>query len=339
MNNNLVNFPDAKPFVDENDRTMVPVRFISEGMGAKVTWFNSIGLVLIQMKDKEVKFLVGEDKAYVDGLETQLDTKSVMKDDRTYVPLRFVSEAMGATVGWDGDKSLVTISYNGSVMDNPDAHPSNYSGDLWGRKTRTTNLPKNAADFPYILEDLPNEMYEMPYRTMKDDPLTVPKVLFETENELNKKNIDLWADRIRKHFELVLNANYNTIDSNWVDQLYATIQPGGRYKPNLQKYADWVKTNHIQIEGTLEPEPSIIYHTWYGYTMRTKLKLRLVGFDQDKNVIFDGMYQEGEFKKGVWYSGYADISLGTMTMGNWGPSLAVNNDVSLWDNSSIQEEK
>ncbi|KEO80815.1 hypothetical protein EL26_24285 [Tumebacillus flagellatus] len=316
---------------------MVPIRFISEAMGADVTWYAKAQWVVIQLPGKEIQLIVGDDTAYVGGLETKLDTKCIMKDDRTYVPLRFVSEAMGATVGWDGNQNLVTISYNRSAADNPHSHPSAYSGDLWGRETRTTDLPKNASDFPYVLADLPNEMYEMPYRKITDDPIELPITLY-AEQEFTKQNIDLWTGRVRTYYQHVLNVDYNTIDSTWVDEFYGTINPGGRDRNRYLKYVNWVKQNHIQIEGSIEPEPSMIYKTWHIYTMRNKVTFRIVNYDQDKDVMLDSMYPVGRFKKGVWYTGYADIGLGTMTMGNWGPTLAVNNDASLVANSNIHEK-
>ncbi|KEO80832.1 hypothetical protein EL26_24180 [Tumebacillus flagellatus] len=314
---------------------MVPIRFISEAMGADVTWYGSVGWVLIQLPGKDVQLTVGDDTAYVDGTETKLDTKCIMKDDRTFVPLRFVSEAMGATVGWDGNQNLVTISYNRSAADNPHSHPSAYSGDLWGRETRTTDLPKNASDFPYVLADLPNEMYEMPYQKIGNEPTVAPNSLYN-EPEFTKQNIDYWTGRVRKHYQMILNANYNTIDSSWVNQIYPTYNPGGLDRNQLLKYVNWVKDNHIQIEGNLEPEPSMIYDSW-GYKIRSKFSFRIVSYDQDKDVLLDVLYPKGRFQKGVWYTGYADISLGTMTFGNWGPTLAVDNDASLFADSIIRE--
>ncbi|KEO81335.1 copper amine oxidase N-terminal domain-containing protein, partial [Tumebacillus flagellatus] len=292
-------------------------------------------MVEINLQGKDINLRIGKDTATIDGASVKLDTKAVMKDDRVFVPLRFVSETLGADVKWDGAQNMVVLSFNGSAGDNPDAQPSPTSGDLWGRQVRKTNLPKNAADFPYILNDVPNEMYEMPYLQISNERVVVPIEVFATVPEVKKSNIDLWVDKLKKHYQLVFNADYRTIDYSWANQLYDTNNTGGRYLPDFTKYVDWVKSNHIQIEGSVEPEPSIIYHNWVGYNIRMKVKFRILNFDQDSKVLYDPMYQSGVFQKGKWYSGYADISMGTTTMGNWGPHLAVDNTASLFDNSMI----
>ncbi|KEO80829.1 copper amine oxidase N-terminal domain-containing protein, partial [Tumebacillus flagellatus] len=290
-------------------------------------------MVEINLQGKDINLRIGKDTATVDGASVKLDTKAVMKDDRTYVPLRFVSETLGADVKWDGAQNMVVIMFNGSAGDNPDAQPSPTTGDLWGRQVRKTNLPKNAADFPYILNDVPNEMYEMPYKLVADGTLHVPKEVFATDPQVKKSNIDHWVDRVKKHYQSILNADYHTIDYSWADQVYNTTNTGGRYLPDVQKYVDWVKENHIQIEGAVEPEPSIIYENWMGYNIRMKVKFRILNFDQDKKVLYDVYYKPGTYEKGKWYSGYADISLGSTT---GEANLAVDNIASLTYNSIIR---
>lgn len=106
---NVVNFPDAKPYVDENSRTLVPVRFISESLGGKVSWDEKSQAVTIS-KGKLVKLAIGSKKVKVDEKEVELDTMPVITESRTFVPLRFVSEAFGATVTWDGATKTVNIT-------------------------------------------------------------------------------------------------------------------------------------------------------------------------------------------------------------------------------------
>ena len=89
-------FPDAQPFIDENDRVQIPVRALTETMGSDVGWDEASQTVTITNKDGMVISLtIGSDILTTDGEETKMDTAAVIKDDRTYVPLRFVAEAMG----------------------------------------------------------------------------------------------------------------------------------------------------------------------------------------------------------------------------------------------------
>jgi len=108
-----VNFPDAQPYVDENDRTLVPVRFVSETMGADVNWNGSTQTAVITKGATAVSITIGLAKLTVvkDGVSSTvtMDTKAVLKDSRTYVPVRYVAEALGAWVGYSDLFNTVQI--------------------------------------------------------------------------------------------------------------------------------------------------------------------------------------------------------------------------------------
>ncbi|WP_134687529.1 copper amine oxidase N-terminal domain-containing protein [Brevibacillus migulae] len=111
VNGSMVSFPDAKPYVDSsNSRTMVPVRFVGEKLGAIVAW-NDKTKTVTMAKDKKVIILpVGEKKATVDGKQITFDAAAIIKDNRTFVPLRFISESFGADVDWLTKERLVVIT-------------------------------------------------------------------------------------------------------------------------------------------------------------------------------------------------------------------------------------
>jgi len=101
VNGNRVNFPDAEPFIDDNGRTQVPVRFVSEALGAEVGWEGSTKTVTISQGDKEIKIVIGKKDYTINGEKNLMDTEALLKEDRTFVPIRFVSEGLGARVDWD----------------------------------------------------------------------------------------------------------------------------------------------------------------------------------------------------------------------------------------------
>ncbi len=101
VNGNRVNFPDAEPFIDDNGRTQVPVRFVSEALGAEVSWEGSTKTVTISQGDKEIKIVIGKKDYTINGEKNLMDTEALLKEDRTFVPVRFVSEGLGARVEWD----------------------------------------------------------------------------------------------------------------------------------------------------------------------------------------------------------------------------------------------
>ncbi|WP_025720397.1 stalk domain-containing protein [Paenibacillus sp. 1-18] len=103
LNAKKIQFPDAKPFQDSNDYVMVPIRFVSEALGAKVGWEKAGGQLAVSIKNDAhaVSMTVGQNTATVDGQTKTYETKIILKQNRTFVPLRLVSEGLGQTVEWD----------------------------------------------------------------------------------------------------------------------------------------------------------------------------------------------------------------------------------------------
>ncbi|MGI6642909.1 MAG: exo-beta-N-acetylmuramidase NamZ domain-containing protein [Bacillota bacterium] len=107
--NNVPIFFDSAPYIDSNNRTMVPLRAISEGLGAEVGW-DPVGYVVTVVKDDlEVILTIGDPVAFVNGEARTMDTVPVIRNDRTMVPMRFVAEFLNAQVGWDGVHRVVTV--------------------------------------------------------------------------------------------------------------------------------------------------------------------------------------------------------------------------------------
>ena len=331
MDGQKIWFPDAQAFVDENNRTLVPVRFIAEKMGAKVGWKPKTMTVPIERDDLHILLTIGESKALVNGVEMTFDSKAITSGGRTFVPLRFVSEALGAQVVWDGPTATVFIK----TIEDDKANV-----DDWGRLIRTTNLPKNAKDYPYILADVPNEMYEMGYPHSHPTDSKVSFVLYSTKPEFNKKNVDTWMNRLKSFSALWLNVDYKTIDDTWAQAVFATkMQNSNAELKYIRRYVDWVKQNHIQIEGYLDPEPSMIYRNGFGDNyVRSKFRIKFVSYKENKDLLYDEWFPNKEtFEKGIWYEGYADISMSTNVGGDWGSTLKVDPGASLFLNYLIRK--
>jgi CubicO group peptidase (beta-lactamase class C family) len=106
----VVNFPDAKPFINEDSRTLCPIRFIAENLGADVEWNGGAKTVLITKESTEILLTIGDNTAIVNGTEKTFDTVPQIFENRTYVPLRFISETFNMDVDWDGETKTVLIS-------------------------------------------------------------------------------------------------------------------------------------------------------------------------------------------------------------------------------------
>ncbi|AVX40796.1 Copper amine oxidase N-terminal domain-containing protein (plasmid) [Carboxydocella thermautotrophica] len=110
VNGRKISFPDQKPFLDNKARTLVPVRFVSEALGATVDWDGRTQTVTIKHRANTIKLKIGESKAMVNGKAKTFDTKAILKNKRTMVPLRFITEALGARVTWDNKTYTVKVS-------------------------------------------------------------------------------------------------------------------------------------------------------------------------------------------------------------------------------------
>lgn len=110
VNDSLVNFPDARAYLDGNGRVLVPVRVVSEALGANVEWNGSTKTATMTKDEVVAKLTIGSQLIEQNGKEVAMDTAAVLKEGRTFVPVRYVAEAFGATVGWDKGSNTVNIT-------------------------------------------------------------------------------------------------------------------------------------------------------------------------------------------------------------------------------------
>ncbi|GBF32636.1 chitinase [Desulfocucumis palustris] len=107
LDGNAINF-DVPPTIEEG-RTLVPLRAIFEALGANVGWDGATQTVTATKGQVAITLVIGG-KAYKNNTEVILDVPAKVVNGRTLVPLRFVSEALGAGVDWDGNTETVAIT-------------------------------------------------------------------------------------------------------------------------------------------------------------------------------------------------------------------------------------
>lgn len=93
-----------------NGRTLVPIREISEALGAAVDWDPATRTVSIRKDQLTVTLVIGQNQATKDNETLALDVPAQVVQGRTMLPLRFVSEALGSEVGWDEPTKTITIT-------------------------------------------------------------------------------------------------------------------------------------------------------------------------------------------------------------------------------------
>ncbi|MBQ7501956.1 copper amine oxidase N-terminal domain-containing protein [bacterium] len=100
----------SKPGVMLNGATMVPMRAIFEALGAEVKWDGATRSVKANKKSTEIRLTLGDPTAYINGEVKTLSVPAASIDGATMVPLRFIGEALGAEVKWDGATRTANVN-------------------------------------------------------------------------------------------------------------------------------------------------------------------------------------------------------------------------------------
>ena len=113
VNGEKISF-DVEPIID-NGRTLVPLRYIFEALGAKVDWRGETSTAVATKGTDTIEITVGQNVLYKNSNPTQLDVGAKLINGRTLVPARAVSEGMGCDVSWDGENRRVIITEKGAL--------------------------------------------------------------------------------------------------------------------------------------------------------------------------------------------------------------------------------
>lgn len=122
-----------KEFVVKNDRIHIPLRLVSENLGADVNWNADERKVEILNQDKKIVFYVDSNEYRIDDMVFTIDSPSFIMDDTTYVPARALANAMDAKLEWN-EKEFYCAIDNGYEIDS----------------TRDVDLIKDAKDLQTI---------------------------------------------------------------------------------------------------------------------------------------------------------------------------------------------
>ena len=101
---------DAAPYIDASSgRTLVPVRYLGDALGANTSWDGTSRTVTVTDSSTTIALVIGNTVMTVNGQEQVLDQAPVINNSRTYLPARQVAEALGYNVSWDAKYQIVVI--------------------------------------------------------------------------------------------------------------------------------------------------------------------------------------------------------------------------------------
>jgi hypothetical protein len=106
---------DVAPQIVEG-RTLLPIKWVAEPLGATVSWDAGDRRVTVSLGSTTIELWIGKSQARVNGKPVAIDPQNtkvvpLIVSGRTMLPVRFVSEQLGADVGWDGSTRTVTVTY------------------------------------------------------------------------------------------------------------------------------------------------------------------------------------------------------------------------------------
>lgn len=109
LNDKIIIFDAAQPkFL--GDRVMVPMRKLFESLGADVLWDDESKTAKAAKGELNVEISIGSHIMKMNGAQKEIDAPAQIFYNRTYVPVRFVSEALGAEVSWNDERKTVYLS-------------------------------------------------------------------------------------------------------------------------------------------------------------------------------------------------------------------------------------
>ncbi|MFD0671918.1 copper amine oxidase N-terminal domain-containing protein [Cohnella sp. GCM10027633] len=336
VNGQKVRFPDTEPYINTDGRTMVPVRFVSEKLGAKVDWEPATETAVIRYGEKEIKMPVGSTTVAVNGESVELDTAAEKFEGRTMVPLRFVSEVMESKVDWDEGAHAVKVT-DAKYQAKVDA--GEVKLDPWGRE-----YSKKQDEYWMRLTDLETTgFYNVHYKSSN-------RKFFETRlyDDLGKTYVDEWATHIRDYYAAQLNVDYRTIDAEkFAKTLIANMRGMSTYDRQgfyewFLYYVEWVKKNKIIAKGYADPENSqVMGGSSETAEMRVYFKFMIISGEDTSQTFLDNWQvsrtsDSFKLKKGVWYGGYASVVLNTNIINARFSGFAVDHYENMFGKMSYQ---
>lgn len=196
------------PVVVDN-RTLLPVRALVEGIGGTVEWNPNTQTVTLTYKDDEIRLTINQAAAYLNDKEQTLDVTPVIINDRTMLPIRFIAESFGYKVDWTQETQTVTITNAADKAQataeptvQPTAEPAGEETSEDGKALvvyySATGTTERIAN--YIAETLNADIFELePTEPYTSDDLDwtdeSSRVVYEHDNE-SERDVELTATTV-----------------------------------------------------------------------------------------------------------------------------------------------
>lgn len=148
--------------------------------------------------------------------------------------------------------------------------------------TDKKQMPENYKQYPYIIDSIDKEIYELDYNILTERTFKNPKETYKVMGYLYGQI----NDTIQRYFNKILNVNYETITEK---DFLQSIKNDITYlldEQDVKQYVNYVKEHKIKLQGEATPLLPIMYNNGEQYVVRTKVVLNVLSSNTDENLLF-----------------------------------------------------
>lgn len=218
------------PFVDSANRTQVPLRAAMEAYGCKVDWINAptYSMIYVSKDGTHVSLIIGSKYIKVNGKDIPIDTAAIIKNNRTYLPIRAVLEAFKSTVTWNQQTQTVSIT-------SPKELPESQIDSTW---TKSLAVSSSGSSLEDMSSDTSGKTYHIDaknnsvYISYTSNPWgnSSGRIFEKTENEIKFKWVNSAGVVTSEHPIIIkrqtngtILCDYGTDESPWYEYLNSDI--------------------------------------------------------------------------------------------------------------------
>lgn len=185
-----------KDFVVKNDRIHIPLRLVSENLGADVVWKGDTRQVEIINKGKKIVFYIDSKEYRIDDMVFTIDSPTFILNDTAYVPARALANAMDAKLEWNEKEFYCSINngYERDVTREPDPLKDGKDLALIDKIRRATDLGDYLRDGVMRVEEVKDgKVYELFLKDYEKKNLSM-RFVFDKNNNLEFYKFDYFPN-------------------------------------------------------------------------------------------------------------------------------------------------
>lgn len=187
----------------------------------------------------------------------------------------------------DGNKTLYKGKLNELIINFAEEYNTITVGDA-RININEEKIPSNSNMYPYTLASVEKSIYEIGFEGSTNDDFILPVDYYKD----NKQYYGQIKSYVENYYNYILSVDYNNISIEQMKRKLKKYAFEEFDEKILQKYVEYVKTNHIKLKGKATAQLPCIYFDGNDYRVRLKLELVIESSDTNKNILFYDL--EGE---------------------------------------------